>query len=458
MSDARNGDTGVAGRKRGPRRQHGSRSDRRSEGDGLDAGAKGRRAEGDGLDAGTKERRAGGDGLDAGTKGRRAGGDGFDSRAKDRRLAREEWSRGHWHRDHWHHGSRFGAQHPMRVKWFRRAAIAFAVLMMLALAGVFGLASLLTTKLGISGWSAPAAIAFAVLVAIGIAGRTFRAARRFASPLGAVMDGAARVADGDYTTRVEEHGAPPMRALVRSFNTMTERLEHADRQRRDLMADLAHELRTPLSVLQGRLEGMLDGIYRAEPRELEQLLEQTRVLARLIEDLRTLALSEAGALALQKEPVDLAALLRDTTHAFDAEAASAQVSLRLDASRDLQTLAQHAESAATAFTVDPVRVREVLSNLLSNALRHTPAGGSVVVALTIAGDTATVSVKDTGTGMSADEIARMFDRFQKGPESRGSGLGLAIAKHLVAAHGGEISAVSEPGKGTTVTFTLPRGE
>src|SRR6185503_20474538 len=114
---------------------------------------------------------------------------------------------------------------------------------------------------------------------------------RAGGPLGAVMDAAARVADGDYTARVDERGPPPLRALARSFNTMTERLALADRQRRDLMADLAHELRTPLSVLQGRIEGLIDGVYPLEPGQLDQLLDQTKILSRLIEDLRTLALS-----------------------------------------------------------------------------------------------------------------------------------------------------------------------
>jgi signal transduction histidine kinase len=268
--------------------------------------------------------------------------------------------------------------------------------------------------------------------------------RRVASPLGAVMDAAESVADGDYATRVAERGPPPVRALARSFNTMTERLQHADRQRRDLMADLAHELRTPLSVLQGRIEGMLDGVYPLEAGQLEQLLDQTKILSRLIEDLRTLALSDAGVLTLQREPMDVTDLLSEVVDSFEAEAARLSISMLLDA-----------PAAPVTVEVDAVRIKEVLANLLSNALAHTPAGGRIRLALSSVADTVSISVSDTGSGMSGDDVARMFDRFYKGRDSRGAGLGLAIARNLIRAHGGDIMASSVLGQGTTVKFTLP---
>jgi signal transduction histidine kinase len=227
---------------------------------------------------------------------------------------------------------------------------------------------------------------------------------------------------------------------------MTERLQNHDRLRRDLMADVAHELRTPLTVMQGKLEGLLDGVYPRDDRHLGELLEEAHVLSRLIEDLRTLALSESGALKLQTEPTDAGALARDVVHAFAGDAAARRVTLDVDAPADLEPAA-----------IDPVRVREVLTNLLTNALRHTPPGGSVGVRVeATSSDAVSVSVRDTGSGMTPAEIERAFDRFHKGSDSRGSGLGLTIAKSLVAAHGGEIHAASEPGRGTTVTFTLPR--
>jgi signal transduction histidine kinase len=212
------------------------------------------------------------------------------------------------------------------------------------------------------------------------------------------------------------------------------------------MADVAHELRTPLTVIQGKLEGLLDGVYQPDPGQLQQLLDETHVLSRLVEDLRTLALSESGGLKLQKESIDLTALARDVVLAYGGEAQAGGVRLEVEAPDDL-----------TPIDADAVRIREVIGNLLSNALRHTPAGGAVVIRLA-AGSNGGVSVevRDTGSGMPPEEIARAFDRFYKGPESRGSGLGLSIARGLVAAHGGEIRASSEPGRGTSIAFTLPK--
>jgi two-component system OmpR family sensor kinase/two-component system sensor histidine kinase BaeS len=269
--------------------------------------------------------------------------------------------------------------------------------------------------------------------------------RRFASPLHAVMDAADRVAEGDYDVRVPEFGAPPMRALAHSFNTMTERLQNADRLRRDVMADVAHELRTPLSVLQGRLEGLIDGVYPRDDRQLGELLDETRVLARLIEDLRTLALSDAGALTLQKEPTDLIDLVNDVVRSMQPEAHGKSVSLSANGSHGTKPV-----------DLDPVRIREVLTNLLSNALRHSTTRGSVTVSVGEKDGSVAVTVRDRGEGMSPEELSRVFDRFYKGEGSRGSGLGLSIAKNIIMAHGGAIEASSELGKGTTIEFSLPR--
>jgi signal transduction histidine kinase len=212
------------------------------------------------------------------------------------------------------------------------------------------------------------------------------------------------------------------------------------------MADVAHELRTPLTVMQGKLEGLLDGVYSPDASQLQQLLEETHVLSRLVEDLRTLALSESGALKLQKESIDLGELARDVVSAFGGEAKSHDVRLEVDVPADLAPI-----------EIDPVRIREVIGNLLSNALRHTPPHGSVGVRLTATSNGAmSVEVRDTGSGMTPEEIARAFDRFYKGSDSRGTGLGLTIARSLVAAHGGDIHASSEHGHGTRITVTLPR--
>jgi two-component system OmpR family sensor kinase/two-component system sensor histidine kinase BaeS len=258
------------------------------------------------------------------------------------------------------------------------------------------------------------------------------------------MEAADRVADGDYAVRVREQGPPAVRALAQSFNALTGRLQHADRQRRDLMADVAHELRTPLSVLQGRLEGLIDGVYPRDDAQLAALRDETNVLSTLIEDLRTLALADAGALRLQPEPTDVVGLVRDVVGGFQPEASRLAVTL------GVATTVTEAE-----LDVDPLRVRQVLTNLLSNAVRHTPAGGAITVTVGAANGGVSVAVADAGDGIAAADVPHIFDRFYKGQASRGSGLGLTIAKRLVVAHGGEITATSRLGQGTTVAFTLP---
>jgi signal transduction histidine kinase len=339
-----------------------------------------------------------------------------------------------------------------RGRIFRRRIAMVALTVLVVLVGTMvTMVWLAVRNLAATGSSSiGAVITIAVLGAIPVALALVIFVRHVGLPLGTIMEGADRVAAGDYTTRVPEHGPPLIRALARAFNTMTTRLQNHDRLRRDLMADVAHELRTPLAVIQGKLEGLLDGVYAPDERQLTALIEETRVLSRLIEDLRTVALSEGGALKLLKESADVDALARDVVHAFEGEAGERGVTLRIAAPEHLPPIA-----------VDPVRIREVLSNLLANALRHTPSGGTVDVRVyesrsNGSGDAVTVDVRDTGSGMSPDEIARAFDRFHKGPGSRGSGLGLTIARGLVTAHGGEIRALSVPGAGTTMSFTLPR--
>jgi len=340
-----------------------------------------------------------------------------------------------------------------RGRIFRRRIALLALTVLVVLVGTMvAMVWLAVRNLAATGSSSiGAVITIVVLGAVPVALALVLAVRHVGLPFGTIMEGADRVAAGDYTTRVPEHGPPPMRALARAFNTMTERLQNHDRLRRDQMADVAHELRTPLTVIQGKLEGLLDGVYPPDQRQISVLVEETHVLSRLIEDLRTVALSESGALKLQKESADVGALVRDVVYGFESEAAERGVTLRIATPEHLPPIA-----------VDPVRIREVLSNLLANALQHTPSGGTVDVHVyesrsNRSGDAIAVDVRDTGSGMSADEIARAFDRFHKGPASKGSGLGLTIARGFVTAHGGEIRASSAPGAGTTMSFTL-RGD
>jgi len=272
-----------------------------------------------------------------------------------------------------------------------------------------------------------------------------RALRRAATPVSEFMEGVERVADGDFAARVAERGPRDARAMARAFNAMAARLQDNESQRRGLLADVTHELRTPLTVIQGNLEGLLDGVYPADPAHLSPILEETQVLSRLIDDLRTLSLAESGTLALHREPTDLGVLAGETAAAFRPQAEAAGVTLSLNISDDLPLLA-----------VDPVRLSEVLHNLVANALRYTPSGGTVAISGRPAEDGgAVLEVRDTGAGIAPEALPHVFDRFYKSADSRGSGLGLAIAKNLVSAHGGQLSVASELGRGTTMTVTLP---
>ena len=278
-----------------------------------------------------------------------------------------------------------------------------------------------------------------------------RGLRQMSAPLGDLLEAAGRIAEGDYSRRVAERGPSELRALARAFNGMAARLQLTEEQRRDLMADITHELRTPLTVIQGNLEGFLDGVYSPDETRLKSLLEETQVLARLVEDLRTLALAESGALQLKKEPTDLALLIGETVSAFRTQADAAGV--KID---------NQAGSEGLVLNLDPERIRQVLSNLIANALRYTPRDGAIHVRYTITrsddGKYAEVTVEDTGVGIAPDVLPHIFNRFYKSRDSSGTGLGLPIARHLVEAHGGTITAESQPGRGTTMRIRLPANE
>jgi signal transduction histidine kinase len=288
-----------------------------------------------------------------------------------------------------------------------------------------------------------------LLILLGIVGvfLTVRNLRRTTAPIWDVMDAAERVADGDYEVRVAEQGPRETRELARTFNSMTERLQSNETQRRALLADVTHELRTPLTVMQGNLEALLDGVYPHDDEHLAPILEETRVLARLVEDLRTLSLAESGALKLHKEPTDLEILIEETAAAFRTQADTDGVQLLVNTPGDLPPL-----------ELDPVRIREVIANLITNALRHTPAGGLIEITATQAQSQIQLTVRDTGSGIAPDDLPHIFDRFYKSEQSRGTGLGLAIARNLVAAHGGEITVQSQLGGGTTFRITLKTSE
>jgi two-component system OmpR family sensor kinase/two-component system sensor histidine kinase BaeS len=300
-------------------------------------------------------------------------------------------------------------------------------------------------------------IALVLALALRWVGRI--AARRITSPLSETMSAADAMAEGDLSARVPEEGNGEFRHFARSFNRMAEALETADRQRRELLADVAHELRTPLTIIQGNLEGLRDGVYEATPEHLDLVLDETRNLGRLVDDLRLLTLAEAGQLPLDLQALDVPQLLADVREAFACQASEARIALTMEVAEPLPPLIG-----------DPQRLGQVLGNLVTNALRHTPSGGEIMLGAALASGQEGHShlrlwIVDTGEGIPSEDLPRIFDRFWRGDPSRsheagaGSGLGLAIAKSLVEAHGGRIWAESQLGEGTTVycLFPLPPG-
>ena len=335
-------------------------------------------------------------------------------------------------RQHWRRG---------RGRFVRRIAGVFLLMLLLSGLGMVSLISIATR-------GRETAVALPAATALGSAlllfGLLLAVVRRVGVPLGDVTEAAHRLAAGDFSTRVPVRGSRPIRTVGSAFNSMAARLEAQERQRRELMADIAHELRTPLTIVQGRLEGLLDGVYPRDDGHLNEVLEETRLLSRLVDDLRTLANAESGAVTLQKEPTDVVSLSEDVVASLSAESARRNVEVRVEGPID-----------PAVISVDPMRLREVLMNLLSNALHHTPSGGVVSVGIFYANGRAIISIADTGSGIAAEDLPKIFDRFYKDRASRGSGLGLAISKSLIALHGGDIRAESAPGKGTTITVTLP---
>jgi two-component system sensor histidine kinase BaeS len=289
------------------------------------------------------------------------------------------------------------------------------------------------------------------LLAAGLAMWAFRS---IAVPLSDLMVAADAVAEGDLSVRVPVRGREEFARLAQSFNRMVEGLERADRQRRNLTADVAHELNTPLHIIQGNLEGILDDVYEPTAEHIGTTLDETRALARLVDDLRTLSLAEAGELPLVWEPVDVTELLADVGTSFGGQAEAAGIDLRIEADGD---------PTAMTITGDVGRLDQVLGNLMANALRHTPSGGTITLQAQPMDGGVRITVSDTGEGIPAEDLPAIFDRFWRGDRSRshasgaGSGLGLAIVRQLVQAHGGRIGVKSEAGHGTTFTIDLPAG-
>ena len=274
--------------------------------------------------------------------------------------------------------------------------------------------------------------------------------RRLGKPFADIMSASDAIANGDLSVRLHENNAHrELGNLARRFNNMVDELERAEKQRRNLTADIAHELRTPLQIIQGNLEGVLDGVYEPNEVNITDTLDETRLLARLVNDLQTLSLVENGQLPLHPRPILLADLLADAAAGFESRAASQNVTLYTDSS-DL----------SLKIIADYDRLIQVIANLLANALRHTHENGNIILLGESIPEGVRITISDTGEGISSEDLPYIFDRFWRGDKSRArtegsSGLGLAITKQLVLAHGGAITAKSEKGEGTTFIIELP---
>jgi two-component system OmpR family sensor kinase/two-component system sensor histidine kinase BaeS len=282
-----------------------------------------------------------------------------------------------------------------------------------------------------------------------ILGLTF--SRTLTRPLNRLASAARAIAAKDLTSRVKPTGTVEVANVAHAFNEMADSLEKAEELRRNLVADVAHELRTPLSVMQGNLAAQLDGVFPLDLAETARLYDETRLLSRLVDDLRELAQAEAGQLQLNLGTIELGPIIESTASAFKVMASEKQTTLTVEALNDLPPVKADAE-----------RIAQVLRVLLSNAIRHTSraTNGRITITTAALAGQVEVSVQDNGEGIAFEDVPYVFDRFWRGDKSRaretgGSGLGLAIAKQLIEAQGGQIEVESQIGLGSRFWFRLP---
>lgn len=372
---------------------------------------------------------------------------------------KKEWQ-AHWreHRrrsPHWEKGP--SGKQAMLFTWF---LFMFGTMGVLLLGGIGGLIYLAFSTLTAPGSGSERNIVLLLLSGCGlvfilptlawfIGGRGYRGVATVA----AVMEASDKVANGDFSVRVKENGRRHrFTRLARSFNKMTAALERADEQRRNLTADVAHELRTPLHIIQGNLEGILDGVYEPTSNHIEATLEETYTLARLVDDLHTLAQAEAGQLPIRREAVDITEVLADVQTSFSGQAEALNITLSVDFD---------GKPADLMIEGDAGRLDQVLSNLVANSLRYTTPGGTIALFAQQENGRVLILVSDNGSGIPEADLPFIFDRFWRGDQARtrgdgaSGGLGLAIVKQLVEAHDGRVSVKSQPNLGTTFTLDFP---
>lgn len=285
-------------------------------------------------------------------------------------------------------------------------------------------------------------IVFALVLAVLLSNRLLR-------PIQALTQAASDLAGGDLSNRVTVQGDDELATLGRTFNQMATSLEEAEENRRGMTADIAHELRTPLAVQRAQLEALQDGVYPASDENITSILEQNVLLTRLVEDLRTLAMVDAGQLQLEMAPTDLSALVKRIVHRFKSQADEKRIDL-------------HYSVVGECFEIeiDPGRVEQIIGNLISNALRYTPDLSWVKIKLACSPDKQVLTVQDNGPGIPSESTELVFKRFYRVDQSRsraegGTGLGLAIARQLAEAQGGELTVNNHPDGGAIFQLTFP---
>ena len=291
------------------------------------------------------------------------------------------------------------------------------------------------------------------LVAIGIAILiTFFLSRRILSPVKALINVSRQYGKGDFSKRIDNKDKGEIGELANSFNSMADDLERIQRLRQNMVADVAHELRTPLSNLKGYLEAINDGVIKPNKAAIRSLNEEATTLSRLVADLQELSLADAGELKITLQPEDISKLIKEIITNSHPKTRAKGLKITADLPKQLPLL-----------KIDAYRIKQVLGNLLDNAIEHTGKGSEITLTASEQDKMVAISVTDTGEGIPPEELSLIFERFYRVDKSRarttgGSGLGLTIAKRLVEAHGGTITATSEVGKGSCFTFTLPKAE